>query len=89
MGGNPPLGPRGQYWTGDRELSPFTSWLAGLRVVWTLAPANRRLFGFVQTLKLAASENLSSASYDEYTLAGVPVGNAFAYVGTLSLSLTF
>src|SRR5208283_1228775 len=30
-GGSPPLGPRGQYWTGDRELSPFSSWLLGLR----------------------------------------------------------
>ncbi|HXX70027.1 MAG TPA: DUF3570 domain-containing protein, partial [Polyangiaceae bacterium] len=29
--GAPPLGPRGQYWTGDRELSPFWSWLAGVR----------------------------------------------------------
>jgi Protein of unknown function (DUF3570) len=87
--GNPPLGPRGQYWTGDRELSPFTSWLAGLRVVWTLAPANRRLLGFVQTLKLAASENLTSASYDEYTLAGVPVSDARSYVGTLSLDAAF
>ena len=24
-GGDPPLGPKGQYWTGDRELSPFNS----------------------------------------------------------------
>jgi hypothetical protein len=88
-GGNPPLGPRGQYWTGDRELSPFSSWLAGLRVVWTLAPANRRLFGIVQTLKLAASANLSSFSYDQYTLGGIPVSDARSYVGTLSLDAVF
>lgn len=88
-GGNPPLGPRGQYWTGDRELSPFSSWLVGLRVVWTLAPVNKRLFGVLSSLKLAASANLSNHTYDEYTLGGIPVSNARAYVGTLSLSASF
>jgi uncharacterized protein DUF3570 len=87
--GNPPLGPKGQFWTGDRELSPFSSWLAGVRIVWTLAPANRRLFGVVQSLKLAASANLSNFSYDEYTLGGTPVSNARAYFGTLSLNAAF
>ena len=88
-GGAPPLGPKGQYWTGDRELSPLFSWLVGLRVVWTVAPAQGRLFGFMQSLKLAASGHVSSYSYDEYTLGGVPVSNAFAYVGTLSLNAAF
>ena len=87
--GTPPLGPKGQYWTGDRELSPFFSFLLGLRVVWTLAPANKRLLGVVQSLKLAASGNVSTYSYDEYTLGGIPVSNARAYLGTLSLSAAF
>jgi hypothetical protein len=88
-GGSPPLGPKGQYWTGDRELSPLSSWLVGLRGVWTLAPAGKPLFGVVQSLKLAASANMSSYSYDEYTLGGIPVSNAQAYVGTLSLAAVF
>ncbi len=88
-GGSPPLGPRGQYWSGDRELSPFSSWLVGLRVVWALAPPNRRLLGVVQSLKLAASANVSSSTYDQYTLGGIPVSNARAYVGTISLSAAF
>jgi len=88
-GGGPPLGPKGQYWTGDRELSPFTSWLAGLRVVWSLAPANGHLLGVLESLKVAASADLSSYSYDEYTLAGIPVSNTRAYLGTLSLGATF
>ena len=88
-GGDPPLGPRGQYWTGDRELSPFSSWLAGLRVVWTLAPANGRLVGILQSLKLAGSFNLSGYSYDEYTLAGIPVSDALTYLGALSLDAAF
>jgi hypothetical protein len=88
-GGRPPLGPRGQYWTGDRELSPFWSWLGGLRVVWTLAPVGHRLLGIMQSLKLAGSGNVTGFSYDQYTLGGVPVSNAIAYVGTLSLSAAF
>jgi hypothetical protein len=88
-GGSPPLGPRGQYWTGDRELSPFSSWLLGLRVVWTLAPMNKRLLGVMESLKLSGSINVLSSSYDEYTLAGIPISNARAYVGTLSLQAAF
>lgn len=88
-GGAPPLGPRGQYWTGDRELSPFWSWLGGVRLVWTLAPANRRILGFIESFKLGGSINAEGFDYEQYTLAGVPVLNAIAYVGTVSLSLAF
>jgi hypothetical protein len=88
-GGQPPLGPRGQYWTGDRELSPFWSWLAGVRFVWTLAPAHGRLLGVMQSLKLAASGSVTDATYDEYTLGGTPVTGTYAWVGTLSLSAAF
>jgi hypothetical protein len=89
-GGAPPLGPRGQYWTGDRELSPFFSWLAGLRAVWAVeAPANGRLLGFMHSFKLAGSASAQAYHYDEYTLGGVSVGNAVAYVGTLSVLASF
>lgn len=88
-GGAPPLGPRGQYFTGDRELSPFWSWLGGARLVWSVAPANRRLLGFIETFKLGASFNAEGFNYSEYTLGGTPVSNAIAYIATLSLSLGF
>jgi hypothetical protein len=87
--GAPPLGPRGQFWTGDRELSPFWSWLGGARVVWTVAPTRGRILGVVQSLKLGASGHVSGFSYDEYTLAGVPITNALAYFFTLSLNAVF
>lgn len=32
-GGEPVHGPRGQYWTGDRELSPLSSYLVGFRLL--------------------------------------------------------
>ncbi|HEY3822605.1 MAG TPA: DUF3570 domain-containing protein [Polyangiaceae bacterium] len=89
-GGVPPLGPRGQYFTGDRELSPFWSWLGGVRAVWTLAPpAHQRLLGFLESLKLAGSGSMQGFSYEQYTLGGVPVSNAIAYVATLSLAAGF
>ncbi len=88
-GGAPPLGPRGQYFTGDRELSPFWSWLAGMRIVWTLAPAHGRLLGVMQSLKLAASYNVTGFSYEQYTLAGVPVSHAIANLGTISFDAAF
>jgi hypothetical protein len=87
-GGAPPLGPRGQYWTGDRELSPFWSWLVGFRGVWTLEPRTRML-GIIENLKVVGSASVTSYSYEEYTLGGTPVSDARAYLATLSLTLAF
>ncbi|MGD0677036.1 MAG: DUF3570 domain-containing protein [Polyangiaceae bacterium] len=88
-GGGPPLGPRGQYWTGDRELSPFWSWLAGLRIVWVLTPSHGRLAGVFDTLKLVGSANVTGFTYEQYTLGGVPISDARAYVATLSMTASF
>ena len=38
-GGDPPLGPKGQYWSGDRELSPFSSYSFGLRLTCGIQPS--------------------------------------------------
>jgi len=88
-GGDPPLGPRGQYWTADRELSPFWSWLAGLRLAWTIEPARGRILGLLESFKLVGSASVTSFSYDEYTLGGTPVSDARAYVATASLVAGF
>jgi hypothetical protein len=89
VAGAPPLGPRGQYFTGDRELSPFSSWLAGLRVVWTSAPSAPALFGLAKSMKIEGSAHVMGFSYDEYTLAGVPISNATASMATLSVGVVF
>lgn len=88
-GGDPPLGPRGQYWTADRELSPFWSWLVGARLVWTDEPERGRILGLFEKLKLVGSVSMTSFSYDEYTLGGTPVSDARAYVATISLVAGF
>jgi len=88
-GGDRPLGPRGQYWTGDRELSPFTSILVGLRLTYTITPQRGRLLGLMTSLKLAVHGSAMQFSYDEYTLGGSTIGNARAYLGGLALSAVF
>jgi hypothetical protein len=87
--GAAPLGPKGQFWTGDRELSPFWSWLLGARILWTLAPAQGRLLGVMESLKLGGSANVTNFTYTQYTLGGTPVSNARAYIGTISVSAVF
>jgi hypothetical protein len=89
-GGDPPLGPKGQYWTGDRELSPLTSWLVGLRAKVGWSPAagepNARLLGLFTEAKASASADYLDLHYDEYTLGGASVGGhafLFSFGGTL------
>ncbi len=88
-GGNPPLGPKGQYWSGDRELSPFWSWSVGLRGIYTFLPKSGRLLGIVTSLKLGLSGDVISYHYDDFTLGGVPIGNARAWLGTFSVTALF
>jgi hypothetical protein len=89
-GGAPPLGPKGQYWTGDRELSPFWSLGLGLRLAYQAPPAaNGKVLGIFRGLKLGASADVFDFHYDEYTLGGHPLEGARAYVLGLNLTAGF
>lgn len=94
-GGEPPLGPKGQYFTGDRELSPFFSVGAGLRMTYALEPAPRpdggtaRLLGMFTGAKLGASFDVIQFSYDEYTLGGTPIVNARSFIVGLNAGASF
>ena len=88
-GGNAPLGPKGQYWSGDRELSPFWSWLGGVRAIYTITPSHGRLLGIMSRLKIGASFDMQNFNYSQFTLGGTPVTNTYAYFGGLSLSAIF
>jgi hypothetical protein len=88
-GGNPPLGPRGSYWTGDRELSPFWSWSIGLRPVYTFTASGGRLFKIMTSLKVGASFDMVSDTYEQFTLGGVPINGAHEYIGQLSVTALF
>ena len=88
-GGNPPLGPKGSYWTGDRELSPFWSWTVGARAVYTLTKSRGRLLGIMTSLKLGGSFDVINPNYEQFTLGGLPIEGAHEYVGQLSATALF
>jgi hypothetical protein len=88
-GGDAPLGPKGQYFTGDRELSPFSSYLLGLRATESIRAREGKLLGLLTSLELSASADAVQFDYREYTLGGVPVTGARAYVFGLALSAIF
>jgi hypothetical protein len=88
-GGDPPLGRKGQYWTGDRELSPFSSVALGLRLTYAIAPTSGRLLGLMTGLKVGAAADVIQFDYDEYTLGGLPITNARAFIVGLNLSAAF
>lgn len=88
-GGNPPLGPKGAYWSGDRELSPFWSWTVGARGVYTLTQSRGRVLGLMTSLKLGASFDVINPNYEQFTLGGLPIGDAHEYIGQLSITALF
>jgi hypothetical protein len=88
-GGAAPLGQKGAYWTGDRELSPFWSWSIGTRSVLTLTPSTGRILHIMTQLKLSGSFDVVTPYYSQYTLGGVPISNTQEYIGQLSLMALF
>lgn len=88
-GGDPPLGPKGQYWTGDRELSPFWSYLVGVRLAVATTPRDTRILGIFTKLKAGASADMIQFNYDEYTLGGLPITNSRAFMFGLTAGATF
>jgi hypothetical protein len=88
-GGNPPLGPKGSYWTGDRELSPFWSWSVGARAVYTLTSSRGRFLGLMTSLKAGASFDVVNDNYEQYTLGGQSIEGAQEYLGQLSVTALF
>jgi hypothetical protein len=87
--GSSPLGPKGEYWTGDRALSPFWSWLGGVRAVGTITPDEGRLLGMFTKLTLGASADVEGFHYSQYTLGGASLGNVLALFAGLSLGAEF
>jgi hypothetical protein len=88
-GGNPPLGPKGQYFTGDRELSPFFSVMAGVKLTFAVAAGDKKVLGFMNNFRFVVAANLIDFNYDEFTLGGVPLNGTFAYLLNLGLSAGF
>jgi len=85
-GGEPEFGPRGQYWSGDRELSPFKSYLGGGKVLasWK-GTRDKRLLGVLLDFSAGASVDVIKTELEDFTLAGERPDDTTAFVFGLSI----
>jgi hypothetical protein len=88
-GGEPAHGQRGQYWSGDRELSPFSSFLFGVRALGSWSADERRMLGIFQGIQAAVGIDVMAYAYRDFTLAGQSPRDTKAYIGALSLTALF
>lgn len=85
-GGEPIHGPRGQYWSGDREVSPLKSYLLGGRVLTTWkGTRDKRLAGMLLDFSAGASLDVIQTQLEDFTLAGKDPDDTTAFVLGLSI----
>jgi len=85
-GGEPAFGPRGQYWSGDREVSPLHSFAVGGRVVaeWK-GTRDERLAGMLLDFSAGASFDVIKTMLEDFSLAGDLPDDTTAFVIGLSV----
>jgi hypothetical protein len=81
--------PAGQYFTGDRELSPMSSFIAGGRVEWAVPPDEDGRIGFLQALRLVGKADYLRYRFDDYHYGLAPVPNRTAFLVTVGLEASF
>lgn len=85
-GGEPATGPRGQYWSGDRELSPLSSYLVGGRALVTReGRPGQRIFGLFLSVSGAVSFDLLKTNLRDFTLGGRAPDDTLALLWSLGL----
>ena len=89
-GGEPTDGPNGQYWTGDRELSPLSNLQYGGRVVFAKRGASgARLLGIFLGFSASASLDVINTSLDHFTWGGQDPDDTFGLLGSLGIQSEF
>jgi hypothetical protein len=84
------LDPRGAYFTGDRELSGMSSWLAGLRVEFAPPPGDDgQVLGFMDAFKLVLKGDFLKYEFPDFHYGALPVPNDKAVFGTLAIEGIF
>jgi hypothetical protein len=84
------LAPRGRYFTGDRELSPLRSVLAGAQFSWTPPGDDQGLtLGFLRGLEVVIKGDVLKSWFDDFHYDRAPVPNDTALIGSLSLTAGF
>jgi Protein of unknown function (DUF3570) len=84
------LAPRGQYFTGDRELSPMSSWLGGARLDLTpdvVGPG--RAISFFNSLRFVLKADYLVYDFTQFHYGTAAVPNRRAIFATLSVDATF
>jgi hypothetical protein len=67
-GGEPLHGPRGQYWTGDRELSPLSSFMVGGRALLAFhGTPSARVLGILRKAQASAGFDLLKTNLKNFT----------------------
>ena len=89
-GGEPVDGPRGQYWTGDRELSPLSSYLLGGRFVFKKnADQQKHFAGVLASFETSFSVDVMKTSLEEFTWGGLKPDDTLALIGSLGIRAAF
>lgn len=85
-GGEPETGPRGQYWTGDRELSPLSSYLLGARVlIKKEGTKDTRLLGILLAFQASAGIDFLKTDLEEFTWGGQTPDDTLAAIASFAL----
>jgi hypothetical protein len=84
------LAPKGQYFTGDRELSPMSSVLLGGQLVWVVpADDGGDVLGFLSGLELVFKGDLLKSFFEEFHYDRVAVPNHTGLLFALTCSAGF
>jgi hypothetical protein len=89
-GGEPQDGPRGQYWTGDRELSPLSSYLLGGRMVFKRnGEPQKRIAGVMLGFETSVSFDVMKTQLREFTWGGVKPDDTLAMLLSIGVRASF
>ena len=89
-GGEPAHGPRGQYFSGDREVSPLKSLLGGARVTASFhGRPGARIGHLFMDLDTSLGVNFLKTYLDDFTWAGTKPDDTLAMVFTGNVTATF
>jgi hypothetical protein len=84
------LMPRGQYFTGDRELSPMSSLMLGGRLSWSVpADDEGAVLGFLDGLDLTLKGDVLQSYFDEFHYDQADVPNDTALIFSLGVLAGF
>ena len=88
-GGEPDHGPRGQYWSGDREISPFSSLWSGVARLASWMAEEHRIIGLFEGFQAAVGFDILFYNYATSRWPDKAPQDTRAYIGSLSLTALF